>query len=133
MLVQYTKFFINGGLLGLVAWALQFFIYKSISGHIEHAYALASCLTYLPLVVVNFLIQRAIIFKASGVFIRFFVANMSIMVAVTILAEGCKFLLSSHLGEAWGDRLGFLIAALIGSIPSFLIKRYWVFGVVKSA
>ena len=128
MLMQYAKFFINGGLLGLVAWALQLFFYQVIGKDTNYAYAMASCLTYAPLVVVNFLIQKSFIFKKNGLFIRFFVANIAVMLLVIALSEVCKHFLSLAFGAAWGERGGFMAAALLGSIPSFFIKKYWVFG-----
>jgi len=131
MLNQYIKFCINGGLLAIVAWALQLGIYKLIDGHLVHAYAVASCLTYLPLVIINFLIQKSLIFKRHGLFWRFFIANMMIMLLVTGLSQYCKELIDLLWGAPWGDKGGFMLATAIGSTPSFLLKRYWVFNFLR--
>lgn len=127
MLRQYIKFFINGGLLGIVAWGLQLGIYRLIDGEFQYGYAMASCLTFMPLIVVNFLIQKNFIFKKHGLFLKFFVANLSIMLLVMLLSEICKYFLTQELGKMWGERGGFLVASLLGSVPSFLLKKYWVF------
>ena len=127
MIDQYMRFFINGGILGLFAWGLQLLIYNAIGSQTSYAYAIATALTYIPLVIINFMIQKSWIFKQSGVFWRFVLANLTIMTLVSILSPICKALIDIVIGMPWGNRGGFLLAALVGSIPSFLIKRYWVF------
>jgi putative flippase GtrA len=95
-----------------------------LGGDSANLYILASGLTYLPLAVVNFIIQRAWIFNRQGLFLRFMVANAAIMLLVSLISRGLIDLIA---GAPWGDRGGFIMAALLGSIPSFLIKRHWVF------
>jgi putative flippase GtrA len=129
MLVQYSKFFINGGVLGVAAWGLQWLIYSVISGDSATAYGLATALTYIPLVVINFLIQRTWVFNRTGLFWRFVTANLAIMIFVSLLAPLCRYEIDQIFGSPWGDRGGFIAAALLGSIPSFLLKRIWVFGI----
>lgn len=129
MLIQYSKFFVNGGLLGVVAWGLQLLIYRAINANTAAAYSLATALTYAPLVLINFMIQRTWIFNRPGLFWRFVLANLFIMALVSLLSPLCRHIINQLLGYPWGDRSGFLIAALIGSIPSFLLKRTWVFGI----
>lgn len=128
MIREYAKFFVNGGILGLVAWGLQLLIYEAIGGASSLSYALASALTYIPLVCINFLIQRAWIFNRPGLFPRFIVANLSIMLLVTVLSPVFRQLIDLLLTPPWGSRCGFVVAAIVGSVPSFLIKRGWVFG-----
>lgn len=128
MLREYVKFSINGGLLGLVAWWLQQSIYLGLGGATPEAYLLASALTYLPLVLVNFYIQRRWIFFRPGLFWRFVLANLAIMLLVSVLSPWCWRLVDLIVGPPWGERSGFAVAAVIGSVPSFLIKRHWVFG-----
>ncbi|MGC3987896.1 MAG: GtrA family protein [Pseudorhodoferax sp.] len=127
MLIQYAKFFINGGILGVVAWGLQLLIYKGLGGSTALAYGAASVLTYIPLIVVNFLIQRAWIFDKPGVFWRFVLANLSIMVLVSLLSMLLRSAMNRMGAGNAGDHLAFLVAALLGSVPSFLLKRKWVF------
>jgi|UniRef100_UPI0040477D69 putative flippase GtrA len=127
MLNQYLKFFVNGGVLGIAAWGLQWLIYKAISSNTAMAYSIATALTYAPLIVVNFLIQRRWIFNSPGLFWRFVVANITIMILVSILSSIFKSGIDQIYGNPWGDRGGFIAAALIGSIPSFMLMRNWVF------
>jgi putative flippase GtrA len=130
MLHQYLKFFVNGGLLGLVAWGMQWLLYRALGGDTAWAYGVATAITYVPLLIINFLIQRAWIFNRPGLFPRFIVANLAIMVLVSMLAPACRHVVNVLIGVPWGDRTGFLLAALLGSVPSFLLKRHWVFGIV---
>lgn len=131
MLREYTKFLINGGLLGLVAWGLQLLLYRLLGGETGFQYFLASALTYAPLLVVNFLVQRAWIFHRPGLFPRFAVANLSIMLLVSLLSPLCRLLIDAMAGSPWGVRGGFVLASLIGSVPSFLVKRFWVFRLIR--
>lgn len=125
---QYIKFFINGSILGLLAWALQILIFRAIALDSAYAYALASALAYPPLVIVNFMIQRSWIFNRSGLFLRFVAVNMANMLLVSLLSPLCRQMIDIVMGAPWGDHGGFAAAALLGSIPSFFIKRHWVFG-----
>lgn len=127
MIREYFKFFVNGGVLGIVAWGLQLFIYRMLGGDSATLYTVASALTYVPLVVVNFMIQQAYIFNRPGLFFRFVIANASIMLLVSLLSPLCRQVIDLIAGAPWGDQSGFIIASLLGSIPSFLIKRHWVF------
>lgn len=127
MLLQYLKFFVNGGILGVVAWALQLAIFKALGGGSGAMYALATALTYMPLLIVNFRIQHVLIFRRSGVFPRFLLANLAVMLLVSLLSPLCRYPIALLAGDVWGDRGGFLVASILGSIPSFLIQRHWVF------
>lgn len=127
MIREYFKFFVSGGVLGIIAWALQLFIYRLMGGDSATLYTVASALTYVPLVVINFIIQRTWIFNRSGLFFRFVFANASIMLLVSLLSPLCRQVIDLIAGAPWGDHCGFIMAALLGSIPSFLIKRLWVF------
>ncbi len=128
MFLQYLKFFINGGLLGVVALICQLTIYNLIGSGTSISYSFAAALTYIPLVVINFMIQRTLIFQAKGFFWRFLLANLVIMTLVSAISPVCKLLVDYFFGVPWGGRLGFAVAALISSIPSFFLKRIWVFG-----
>ena len=127
MIREYGKFFINGGILGIVAWQFQLLIYAAM-GDGGLNYTFASALTYIPLVVINFAIQRKFIFQSSGLFSRFVAANLAIMILVSILSPIFQTLVDWVVGNPWGTRAGFVLAALVGSIPSFFLKRHWVFG-----
>jgi|APTNR8051073442_1049403.scaffolds.fasta_scaffold02768_3 putative flippase GtrA len=129
MIFQYIKFFINGGVLGIAAVGLQWMLYEVLGNDSVMAYSLAAALTYMVLIVINFLIQRTWIFNHPGLFWRFVVANLAIMILVSLLSPLCRYLIDQSFGSPWGDRVGFIAAALFGSIPSFFLQRIWVFGV----
>jgi putative flippase GtrA len=126
--LQALTFFINGAVIGVLALGLQNGLFRVLGGEGETAAALASALTYLPLVVLNFLIQRSLIFQRQGMFTRFVASNLVIMVCVSgttpLLASAYGSLLEASLANS----AGFASASLLFAIPSFLLKRTWVFG-----
>jgi hypothetical protein len=127
MIRQYLKFFINGGAIGLISLVLQMSIFKAIGTGSELAYAIATGLTYLPLILLNFIIQRHWIFGREGHFPRFVAANLSVMLIVSLISPACRALVTQIAGVKWGDSTGFGLAAVLMSVPSFLIKRHFVF------
>ncbi|CNH04107.1 GtrA-like protein [Yersinia aldovae] len=128
MLVQFAKFFINGGILGLIAWGVQWIAYKEIDGITSVDYSIASALAYIPLIFVNFLIQRRWIFNRKGTFLRFIAANVIMMLLVSLLSPIFREIINYIFEHPWGDVTGFAFASLISSVPSFLIMRFFVFG-----
>jgi putative flippase GtrA len=124
---QYLKFLINGGLLGLAAWVLQAGLFRLLGQTNSSSYAIASVLTYLPFILLNFAIQRRLIFTAPGGLSRFIVANTCIMIVVSSLSPLCRELVAEIGGGSAGDQGGFILAALIGATPSFLLSRFFVF------
>ena len=106
---------------------MHFLIYNWITEKGNLWYAIASVATYAPLIVVNFLIQSKYIFQKKGLFWKFLVANLSIMSAVSFLAPVCRMAASFFLGLEWGDLIGFGMASLLMSVPSYFAKRLFVF------
>ena len=127
MIHQYFKFFINGGILGVVSWGMQIIIYNILGGDSSLKYAIATAITYMPLIIINFLIQRKWIFQNDGVFWRFVTANLTIMLLVSILSPLCRLWIAWVAGAEWGDKGGFALAAILMSVPSFFLKRFFVF------
>lgn len=126
-MVQYIKFLINGGILGVAALMLHGGIYWILGGAGDAQYSLASVLAYAPLIAVNFFIQRTVIFLDGGRFWRFVIANMVIMILVSAISPLCRDSIGALFGPSIGDQSGFLLAALIGATPSFVLARCWVF------
>jgi putative flippase GtrA len=124
---QYVLFLFNGGMLGLLTWALQLGIYRLIDSGSQLDYGLASALACVPVIMLNSVIQRQLIFKQNGPFLRFLLAQLLMMAFVSLLALVCRSLLDWTWQAGLGESLGFAIAALIGSVPSFLINKFWVF------
>ena len=124
---QYALFLVNGGLLGLVAIVLQRAIFFTLGLESGLNYAAASALTYVPLIIANFIIQRRFIFASQGRFLRFLVANFAVMLLVSVVSPICRLLLAVTFWYEVGDIGGFVLAALIMATPSFLLMKYWVF------
>ena len=124
---QYFWFCINGGILGIVSLVLQALIFRTIGMNTSLAYGLATALTYVPLVIANFVIQRRWIFKKNGLFWRFVLANLSFMFLVALFAPICRLIIANLVGAEWGDRGGFALAAVAMSVPSYFAKRLLVF------
>jgi hypothetical protein len=124
---QYLWFFLNGGVLGILSLWLQAFLFQYLDANSGSAYALAACLTYLPLMVINFFIQRFWIFKKNGFFWLFVVSNLSIMGFVALLSPLFRLIISIAIDPVWGDKTGFALAAIVMSIPSYFVKRILVF------
>ena len=128
---QYLKFLINGGVLGLISLQLQTFIYHALGGDSSFNYSVASTLTYLPLIIINFLIQKKWIFQRKGFFWKFVSVNIFIMVMVSLFSPLCRIFITFFIGIEWGDRCGFAVASIVFSVPSFFLKRFFVFGLHK--
>ncbi|MDR6395955.1 GtrA family protein [Herbaspirillum seropedicae] len=124
---QYALFLFNGGMLGLLTWALQQGIYHLIDSGQQRDYALASALACAPVILLNCSIQRRLIFRQHGPFRRFLLANLFMMFFVSALAPLCRSLVDLGWHGGHGETLGFAVASLIGSVPSFLINKFWVF------
>jgi putative flippase GtrA len=124
----YFWFFVNGCFLGFISMGVQSIIYQFIGIRSGFVYAFASMLTYIPLIVINFIIQRRWIFQRDGLFWRFVLANISIMILVSLFSPFARMVVTWAVGVEWGDRAGFAIAALVMSIPSYFLKRFFVFG-----
>lgn len=128
-LARYLKFLINGGVLGLVSWGLQMFFFHLLGRKNGDSYALASFLSYVPCVLLNFAIQRRLIFVAPGRFSRFVLANIVMTLVVATLSPLCREVLVRLGGVGLGDYGGFILASLIGATPSYLLSHCFVFKV----
>ena len=126
-LLQYQKFFINGVGLATLGWALQLLCFHVLGGKESHTYAIASVVAYVPLIIVNFLIQRSWIFKTNGSIWRFVTVHLLVMVLVAGLSVVFRAVISIWFNFQIADVFGYLAATLIGSIPSFMMQKWWVF------
>jgi len=126
-MLQFVKFLINGGVLGLVAVAVQALLYR-LCGDGTIAYAIASALTCGPLILLNFIIQRSWIFKRSGNLWHFVLINLLMMLFVSLFAPLCKLAIDLIFWPPWGERCGFFLSALLSAVPSFLAQKRFVFG-----
>jgi len=127
MASQYAKFLVNGVVLGLAAWVLQASLFVAIGVDSGLAYGAATALTYAPLIVLNFQIQRRWIFRSKGRFWKFLTSHFAIMAFVSVLSPICRLLIAQTTNPDWGNAGGFVVAALIGSVISYFLQREWVF------
>ena len=133
MLKQYSQFFVNGVLISMLAWLLQYFIFITFGGESSTGYAISTAIAFSITMVINFFIQMRFIFKSPGAFHRYVISDLVTLVVVSLLSPLCRLLIAGFTTLEWGDKGGFLLAALIGSVPSFLMKRFWVFAPEKPA
>jgi hypothetical protein len=124
---QYLVFFFNGVMLGLAAWALQFYLYNFIGSGSSAAYALATSLTYVIFVLINCTIQRYLIFRTKVIISRFILSQVFMMVFLTLLSPLSMLAINKIAGISYGERFGFAVAAVSISIPSYLLSRFWAF------
>ena len=128
---QFLIFFINGGILGLLSWLLQIGIYKLIGMQSSISYAVATALACSPTIIVNCAIQRYLIFRHHGLLWHFLLSNLFVMLLVSLTSPVCRYFIDMVIGAPYGDQGGFVLAALLGSVPSFFINRFWVFATAK--
>jgi len=127
MLRQYSAFLVNGVLITVLAWLLQYGFFKLMAQDSSLGYAIATALATIITMIINFFIQKKYIFKKYGLFHRYLIADVVNLFLVTILAPIFRLLIAEVFTLEWGDKGGFLMAAFVASIPVFFIKRHWVF------
>jgi putative flippase GtrA len=133
MLRQYSAFLLNGVIITILAWAIQYSLYILSGYDSSMAYSIATIVATTITMIINFFIQKNYIFKSEGVFHRYIIADLINMLLVAVLAPAFRLMIINIAGLEWGDRGGFIIAAFAASIPIFFIKRKWVFAVKKVA
>ena len=126
---HYAMYFINGSILGIVALELQSLIFEMVYFESRFFYPLSVAFTCSILIPINFFIQRKIIFKKKGQFLKFIMITFSGIFLVSITSSLIKGMLSLFLSGKYIEQLSFILAALIISLPIFLLKRSYVFRV----
>lgn len=118
---------LNGAILGVFSIFIQKTIYYLLEGKLIFSYATSSALTYSILVGVNFIIQKKLIFERDGLFYKFLLSNLLILLLVSSLAEVILLLFTVADQEMLGEHFAFVTAALLGAYPSYLVKKNFVF------
>ena len=124
---EFFYFLVNGSILGGVLLILQFIIYKILGDSSDFAYISSIVLSYIPLIFINFFLQRKIIFKKDGIFVKFLLSNIFIMLMISSISPFTRQLISSIFGGHYGDYFGLIVTVAFLTIPSFLIVKFWVF------
>ena len=91
---------INGGSVGLAALGPQLLTHHLLGGNSTLASAAASALTYVPLIIINFMIHRQWLFKHHAIFWHFVLANPAIMVLVSLMSLVCRYLNGLAIGAS---------------------------------
>lgn len=124
---EFFYFLVNASILGVVFLILQFIVYKILGDSSDFTYVSSIILSYIPLIFINFFLQRKIIFKKDGIFVKFLLSNIFIMLVISSLSPFIRQLISSIFGSNYGDYFGLIATVTFISIPSFLIVKFWVF------
>lgn len=124
---EFFYFLINASILGVIFLILQFIVYKILGDSSDFAYIASIIFSYIPLIFINFFLQRKIIFKKDGIFVKFLFSNIFIMLMISSISPFTRQLISSIFGSHYGDYFGLIATVGFISIPSFLIVKFWVF------
>ena len=124
---EFFYFLVNASILGVVFLILQFIVYKILGDPSDFAYVSSIILSYIPLIFINFFLQRKIIFKKDGIFVKFLLSNIFIMLMISSISPFTRQLISSIFGSHYGDYFGLIATVAFISIPSLLIVKFWVF------
>jgi hypothetical protein len=127
MFKEYAKFMINGAIIGLLFWFFQLLIFKEFGMQSSLGYFISSAVVYPPMLLLNFYSQKFWVFGKNGNFKYFFFTNISIMAIVLISAPFFRLIINHIWGSPNGDFFGFACAAIFSSLPSFFIKRKFIF------
>jgi len=124
----FSLFIINGGILGLLTYLIQNFLNQFLDGFLEYRNFVSSFLVIVPFLFLNFFIQRRIIFRVRGRFIRFAAANFLILVLISLLTEvSFRLYPMQIIVNDFTYRLNFIFVSLLLMPLSFLLKRNFVF------
>ncbi len=89
---------------------------------------IASVLAMSPIIFINFLSQKKIIFKKHGSIILFFFSCIFIMLLVSIGTEIFnQYKLFNYKNSLFDLDLNFVAAGLLSAPISYLLKKYIVF------
>ncbi len=124
---QFLRFFINGGVMGLLSWALQLIIFNTLMKlHIPatHAIYLSILTSFLFILLVNFVSQKNFVFKQNGNFFKFAFISFLAISAVSLVASALMVYLQEKVILHW---LIYPFSALALSPIVFLLKKRCVF------
>ena len=124
---EFFYFLVNGSILGVVLLIFQFIVFKILGDSSDFSYISSIILSYVPLIFINFFLQRKIIFKKDGIFLKFLLSNIFIMLLISSISPFTRQLISYIFGAHYGDYFGLIATVGLLSIPSFLIVKFWVF------
>ena len=125
--LRYIKFLMIGGFLGICSIFLQRLFFRLLGGNTSFEYMSATALTYIPLLFINFFLQKKWVFRSDGMILKFFAANLLVMVMVSASSPLVRFFISGFFSQSTADKYAFALTAIFMSFPSYLIKKNFVF------
>ena len=124
----FSFFILNGGILGLVAYFIQNYIYQNMIQVSEFKNFVSAFLAMIPILFLNFIIQLKIIFKTKGRFAKFLAANLFVLTLISIFTEiSFRLFPIRILYNDYYYNLNFILVSLLMMPLSFLLKRNFVF------
>lgn len=129
ILPEFLKYLVNGGIIGLLCWALQILSFYALSlAGIEQVNSLRGSiiLSVFIGIVINYAAQRRFIFGTSGLFVRFVLLNL---LSINLIAEVSVQLvrLSEGFGLVNPTYFIYPLVAISFAPFIFLINKYLIF------
>jgi putative flippase GtrA len=118
---------VNGGMIGLMCWALQLAFFHGLGRNGALAYWVSALAASAIGIAVNYRIQRRFIFARHGNFWAFAAAATLMSVSVSFAAVAAREWLATFAAEATATRLGYVVGALGLAPVSFALKKLVIF------
>ena len=122
--MQFFSFLANGLILGVITFIFQHVVDLELKSSFIYHQLLSTIIAMTPLMFINFLSQKKLIFKKNGSFPKFILSNLFIMLLISTASELFN---RFNIFIFYDLNLNFLFAALIISPTSFFIKKYFIF------
>jgi len=123
---EYLRFFLNGGIVGLISWFLQLLVYKILSfSNLSSSlsFSISLYLSFCICVLINFIFQSKFVFIKKGGFVNFLVFSLSAITIVNIVS----LLFINYLLPLNFQFFAYPFAAISVSPLVFFVKKYFVF------
>lgn len=126
---QFLRFLINGGVIGIISWALQTIFYlllKSVFEQPEYLMLTSVWSAFFVVLLINFASLERFVFQKKGFFWRFCCITTSMIFCVGVLSE-IYFNLINMWSATYATYFSYPVAAITIAPLSFLIKKYFIF------
>ena len=124
---QFVLFMFNGGVIGLLCWALQLGIYSAAGVSGTSGYWFSALLASAIGIIINYQIQRRLIFARKGNFWLFAAAATAVSIAVSFAAVAGRQWLGLFFEPPIATRFGYAVGALAIAPLSCVIKKFLIF------
>ncbi len=124
---QFAFFMVNGGFIGLLCWGMQMGIFLAVGLPGSVAYWFSSLVASAIGIVVNYHIQRHLIFGRHGSFWLFALAATVVSIVVSFAAVVARDVLALYFEATTAARFGYMVGALAIAPFSFVLKKFVIF------